>query len=171
MGKDNKVRYREVQRLQQVWAWLLILLSTFYMWYWFIRQVIFDIPVGDNPASDTFTIIFWIIFGVILPVLTFVVMKLITEVRNDGIYIRFIPFHFKYKSFLFKDIRQYESITSNPLKEFGGWGIRFNFKGETAYNLNGKGGVKLKLKYDTVIIGTRKPDELKKAMDSAQNET
>lgn len=62
------------------------------MWYWFIQQITFGVPVGDNPASDVFTIVFWAIFGVAIPIFTFIILKLIIEVRNDGIYIRFFPF-------------------------------------------------------------------------------
>ena len=58
------------------------------------------------------------------------VLKLIIEVRGKGLYVRFVPFHFQYREYLLKDIRHYESITYSPLKRFGGWGIRFNFKGE-----------------------------------------
>lgn len=81
---------------------------------------------------------------------------------------RFVPFHFQYKQYPFKNRRHYECITYSPLKRFGGWGIRFNLKGEKAYNMNGKKGIELKLKHNTVVIGTQKPDELKKALDLAQ---
>ncbi|WP_163969347.1 DUF6141 family protein [Oceanobacillus halotolerans] len=168
MGKHTKVVYREVQRPRQILWWVLILLVAIFMWYWFIQQIIFGVPMGDKPAPDVVTIIFWLIFGIIFPVVMLGILKLIIEVRNDGIYIRFVPFHFQYKQFLFKDIRYYDSITNSPLKRFGGWGIRFNLKGETAYNLNGKEGIELRLKYNTVIIGSQKPNELKKAMDTVQ---
>ena len=165
MSAHNKVLYRETQRIRQIWVWVLILLNVVYMWYWFIKQVIFGVTVGNNPASDAVTIVFWIIFGIVLPVFIIGVIKLVIEVRSDGLYIRFVPFHFKYKQFLFKDIRYYENITYNSLKRFGGWGIRFNLKGETVYSLNGKKGIELKSKYDTVVIGTENPEELRKAMD------
>jgi len=169
MENHTKVLYREIQRPRQILLWVLVLLSAVYMWYWFIKQIIFGVPVGNNPAPDAVTVVVWVIFGIIFPILMLWVLKLIIEVRNDGVYIRFIPFHFNYKQYLFKDIRHYENITYSPLKRFGGWGIRFNLQGETAYNLNGKKGIKLKLKYDTVVIGTQKPDELKKAIEAAQN--
>lgn len=168
MEKHTKVVYREIQRPQQILWWGLILLVTIFMWYWFIQQIILGVPMGDKPAPDAVTIIFWVIFGIVFPVLMLGVLKLITEVRDDGLYIRFVPFHFQYKQYLFKDIRHYESITYSPLKRFGGWGIRFNLKGETTYNLNGKEGIELKLKYNKVVIGTQQPDKLKKAMDSVQ---
>lgn len=86
------------------------------MWYGFIQQVILGVPFGDNPAPDVMVIIFWLVFGNIFPVLMLGMLKLITEVRDDGLYIRFIPLHFHYKLFLFKDIRNYQSITYSPFK-------------------------------------------------------
>ncbi|VDG97995.1 Uncharacterised protein [Lysinibacillus sphaericus] len=169
MDKQIKVLYREIQRPQQIWLWVLILLEAAYMWYWFIQQIVFDVPIGNNPAPDVVTIIFWVLFGITLPVLMLGVLKLIIEVRSDGIYVCLFPFQIHYKQYLFKEINNYETITYSPLKRFGGWGIRFNSKGETAYNLNGKKGVELRLKHNKVVIGTQKPGELKKAIDSVHN--
>ncbi|MBT2599787.1 DUF6141 family protein [Oceanobacillus sp. ISL-74] len=167
-AKDNTV-YREVQRPRQLWAWAPILVCTGIMWYWFIVQIIYGVPFGNNPASDGFTIVFWVIFGVIFPVVMLGFLKLTTEVHNDGIYIRLSPFHFRYRQFLFKDIYEYKSITYSPIKQFGGFGIRINMKGETVYNMNGKKGIELKLKYETVVIGTQNPDEFKDALDVVCN--
>ncbi len=93
-------------------------------------------------------------------------LKLVIEVRDDRLYIRFMPFHIEYRKFLYKDIKQYEPIIYSPIKRFGGWGIRMNLQGETAYNLNGKQALELKLRNQTVVIGTQKPEELIKAIDS-----
>ncbi|WP_026570697.1 DUF6141 family protein [Sediminibacillus sp. JSM 1682029] len=165
MTENNKMEYREVQRPRQIWLWGLILLIVAFMWYWFIQQIIFGSPIGNNPAPDVITVVFWLIFGVTIPVL-FGLLKLIIEVRKDGIYVRFFPFQFQYKKYLFRDLHDYERITYNSLKKFGGWGIRINTRGETAYNMSGNKGIVLKLKDNTVIIGTQKPEELKKALDS-----
>lgn len=163
MKMDDNIIFRETQRIRQFWVWGMILLSTAYMWYWFIQQIIFGVPVGSNPASDGFTIVFWCIFGVVLPIL-FSSLKLIVEVRKDGIYIRFFPF--RYKRYFFKDISHYEKITYRPVKRFGGWGVRFNSAGEIAYNMSGNQGIKLKWKDRNMIIGTQKPDTLKNAIQS-----
>ena len=136
------------------------------MWYGFIQQIFFGIPFGDNPAPDVMMVILWITFGIAFPIIMLGMIKLIIEVRDDGLYIRFMPFHIKYRKFLFKDIQHYEPIIYSPLKRFGGSGIRFNLQGETAYSLNGKHGLELKLRNQTVVIGTQKPHELQKALDS-----
>ena len=77
-----------------------------------------------------------------------------------------MPFHIEYRKVLFKAIQHDETIIYSPLKRFGGSGIRVNLQGETAYNMNGKQGLQLKLRNHTVVIGTQKPRELQNALDS-----
>ena len=168
MERQEHVIFREVQRPRQIWVWILILLIAAFMWFSFIKQVIFGIPVGDNPAPDVILMLLWLVFGIIFPLCLLGFMKLITEVRRDGLYIRYVPFHVHYKSFLFKDMVRYKAITYRPLGRFGGWGIRFNAKGETAYNMSGNQGIELQLTNNTVVIGSQDPDRLIKALDSAQ---
>ena len=168
MKQQEQVIFREVQRPRQIWVWILIFGIATLMWYGFIQQIILDTPFGDKPASNGVLIVLWLFFGIAFPVLMLGALKLIVEVREEGLYVRFVPFHVQYKQYLFKNIRHYECITYSPLKRFGGWGIRFNLKGEKAYNMNGKKGIELQLKHNTVVIGTQKPDELKKALDLAQ---
>ncbi|WP_080873855.1 DUF6141 family protein [Oceanobacillus timonensis] len=166
MKKEYNLVYREVQHPRQIWIWLPILLCAGIMWYSFIQQIIFDVPVGNNPTSNISMIISWFIFGVAIPIFTLGI-KLVVEVRHDGIYVRFYPF--PYKRFLFKDIYSYDIITYSSIKRFGGWGLHINTKGEKAYNIYGNKGMKLKLKYETVVIGTQQPDELEAAIQSVFN--
>ncbi|MUK87860.1 hypothetical protein GMD78_05535 [Ornithinibacillus sp. L9] len=168
MGRHTKVVYREIQRPRSILWWVFNLLPATFMWYWFIQQTIFGVPMGNKPAPDIVAIIFWVIFGIVFPVFMLWLLKLIIEVRKDGIYLRFVPFHFKYKQFLFEDINDFKSITYSPLERFGGWGVRINSKDETAYIMNGKEGIELRLRYNTVVIGTQKPAELKNALNLAQ---
>lgn len=168
MERQEHVIFREVQRPRQIWVWVLILMIAAFMWFSFIKQVIFGIPVGDNPAPDVIMVILWLIFGIVFPLCLLGFMKLITEVRKDGLYIRYVPFHVRYKSFLFEDMVNYKVITYHPLGRFGGWGIRFNLKGETAYNMSGNQGIELQLTDNTVVIGSQNPDGLVQALDSAQ---
>src|SRR3954453_20503240 len=104
MERQEHVIFREVQRPRQIWVWVLILLNAAFMWFSFIKQVIFGIPVGDNPAPDVLLVFLWLVFGIVFPLCLLGFMKLITEVRRDGLYIRYVPFHVHYKSFLFKDM-------------------------------------------------------------------
>jgi hypothetical protein len=135
------------------------------MWYSFIYQILLGNQFGSKPASDATVIVFWVILGVAFPLILLKWTKLIVEVHEDGLYIRFMPFHLQYKKFLYKDIKDCKSIKFSPLTRFGGWGFRVNFKGETGYISSGKQGIELTLKYQTVVISATNPDELIKAMD------
>lgn len=143
-----------------------MLLVTVFMWYGFIQQIIFGIPLGNNPAPDAVLVVLWMIFGIAFPIMMLTLIKLIIEVRDHGLYVRFSPFHIQYREFLHKDMLHYEPIVYSPIKRFGGWGIRVNLKGETAYIMNGEQGLELKLSNQTVVVGTQKPAELKKVLDS-----
>ena len=164
--RKNKFIYREIQQPRSLLFWIANLAVSSYIWYIFIQQIFFGVPIGDKPLPDVMLIIFWLIFCVILPVVLLFFSKLVIEIREDGIYVRYLPFHFRYKQFLFENIKHYETINYSPLKHFGGWGIRINIKGDKAYIVSGNNALKLRMKNETLVIGTRKPDALKKAMDS-----
>ena len=104
-----------------------------------------------------------IVFGLALPLL-FYVMNLTTEVREDGLYYRLFPFHWSFQSIGGSDIDKFESITYRPLRDYGGWGIRYGFNGK-AYNVSGNRGVQLQLRDGRqVLIGSRKPEDLADAL-------
>ncbi|MCT2534718.1 DUF6141 family protein [Aquibacillus koreensis] len=166
MEKQNKVIFREIQKPRSMLLWIFISVFTFSMWYIFIQQIILGKPVGTKPAPNVFLIILWVFFSVIVPIILLFFTKLIIEVREEGLYIRYMPFHFRYKQFLFKEIKHYQSINYSPLKRFGGWGIRLNVNGEKAYNMDGNKAIELGMKGQTLVIGTRKPEEFKNAIDS-----
>lgn len=166
MERNGKVIYREVQRPRQIWFWAIVILVTVFSWYSFIQQIIFGIPVGNQPAPDFMMILFWILFGILFPILMVGFMRLTTEVHEDGIYVRYLPFHYHYRKFSFHDIEKVEPIVYS-FYEFGGWGVRTNMKGETVYSMSGKDGIRLHLKNQIiVIIGTKRQEEMLSAIRS-----
>ena len=157
MEQENDVIYREVQQPRRIW----LLIPALFFWFVFIKQVIMGLPVGTKPMSDIGVIIIWFIVGVLLLIWPQICAKLVIEVRKEGLYIRYVPLQFRFKSFAFEDILEYKAIKYGPIRRFGGWGIRFNAKGERAYNMIGNKGVELQLTNNKIIvIGTRNPDEL-----------
>ncbi|MCD4745456.1 MAG: DUF6141 family protein [Bacteroidales bacterium] len=165
----KKIRFNEVQKFRQKWLWV-ILLIIFGIWaYGFIQQIILKIPFGNNPASD----ITYVLIGII-PVgflILFIRLRLITEINKDGIYFKLSPLQFKFKKITPDEIKDYEIRKYNAIKEYGGWGIRYGFKKRgMAYNVSGNTGMQLELKNGKkILIGTQKPDELKKAIDKLKD--
>jgi len=98
-----------------------------------------------------------------LPAL-FVFGRLITEVREDGIYIRFVPFHRRSRKIPFKDLKEYQVRTYRPILDYGGWGIRCGLKGK-AYTVSGNRGVQLELTSgERLLVGSQRPEELWQAI-------
>ena len=152
------VLFREVQHFRQIGVWFLIIAIAALSWWGFIQQVILGKPYGDNPGPDSLLIAFAVIFGIGLPVF-FYFMRLITEVRRDGVYIRFFPFQPSFHKITFVEMTSYKSREYSPMKDFGGWGIRFSTHGK-AYNVSGNRGVQIELNNGTyLLIGSRKPEE------------
>ena len=93
-------------------------------------------------------------------------LRLITEVRGDGLYVRFFPFHFSFKRIPLEEVETFEAVTYRPLLQYGGWGIRFT-RGGKAYNVSGNRGVRLNFTNGRhLLIGSQKADELTQAIES-----
>ncbi|HYH03873.1 MAG TPA: DUF6141 family protein [Bacillota bacterium] len=162
--KNESVCFKERQKFQQIGIWVFFILLASVFWYGFIQQVIFGIPFGNKPASDLSLSFFLVVFGIGFPLL-FYFLNLTTEVRNDGIYIRFAPFHIRFQKILFTDIDKYKIIKYRPFLDYGGWGIRYGIKGK-AYNVSGNIGMEFQLKNGKkILIGTQEPDNFKHAVD------
>jgi hypothetical protein len=98
--------------------------------------------------------------------LVFLFASLKTHYSQDGIEIKFFPFLRKKKFISWKDVRSAEIREYRPIKEYGGWGVRFSPQGR-AYNVQGKWGLQLILKDDKkLLIGTLRPDELNAYINS-----
>lgn len=87
---------------------------------------------------------------------------LVTEVRRDGLFVRFIPFHFKFHRIPLDDAETIEAKTYRPVLDYGGWGIRVGFK-KKAYNVYGSRGVEIRFGNGRkLLIGSQRPEELEK---------
>jgi len=163
------VVFREVQRFRQWWLWLIVLSVPGVCLYGVIQQIVFDRPFGDDPLSDAGLLVVTVVFGGGVPVL-FSVVNLTVEVRSDGLYIRYFPFHLRFRRIPFDTIARFEARTYSPLKEFGGWGIRWGKEGR-AYSVSGDRGLQIEFKNGRkLLIGSKKADELAMAMGNAIKE-
>jgi hypothetical protein len=165
--ESQDVLFREVQRFRQVWIWVVVVFLMGLSWFSFIQQIASKVPFGTRPAPDLVVIGMWILFGWAFPVMVFTA-GLTTEVRGDGIYIRFFPFHRKFRTMPFDAIQSCEARTYRPLKEYGGWGIRYGVSGK-AYNVSGNLGVQLVLQSGRkILLGSQEPEELVLAIEKAK---
>ena len=137
---NQRDTFLEVQTFRKTWVLALVLPISLFLvilfGYGMIKQLILGQPWGNRPLPDVALAIIGplgILFGLGLALL-FYSAKLITEVREDGVYVRFFPL--THQKIPFEDIRHVEARTYSPIKEFGGWGIRY-VKGGKAYVYEG----------------------------------
>ena len=163
MAPKTHATFREEQQFRQTWVWLILLPGLLIVWYIAIQELIFNNPVGNSNASNTMIFIFWVIFGLLFPIF-FYKLKLITEVRNNGLYIRFFPLHLTFKKIPIDKETKHYVRTYRPVTEYGGWGIKWGPGGKT-YNVSGDRGVQLEFKNKKrLLIGSQKPEQLESAI-------
>jgi hypothetical protein len=156
--------FREEQKIVKVWWTTLIIVAiAVFIWYSFIQQIILGQPFGTNPGPDWMVWLLWVVFGIGLPIVWYMT-KLIVEVKEDHLLIRYFPL--TTRKIPFSDIKQVESRTYKPVREYGGWGLR-GWGNKRAYNVSGDQGVELELQDGRMImIGSQKPEELALALET-----
>ena len=86
--------------------------------------------------------------GILFVLTAFLNLK--TKIFTDSIQVTMFPFLIN-KTIKKEDILKAEDVKYNPLLDWGGWGIKINFKG-IAYNMYGNRGVKLTMKNGKIIL-------------------
>lgn len=158
-NKQNNIIYHEIQKWSLGFRFfLLVLLAATSVFGVF--ATVREITDGSSQPAAVLLILFC---GVLVPLgIAYLiwVFRLETEVRTNGLHIRFFPFHRDFKAFRIEDLSEYRSRRYKPLLEYGGWGIRWGFKGR-AYNVSGNQGVQLVFKDGRrLLIGSARPNEL-----------
>jgi len=158
----DEILFRENQKFNQWWIWIILLGVNGLICYGIIQQVFLGKPFGDRPASNSGLLL---VFGLILlTVLLFFSLKLETVITKDGVYVKFFPFYLKFKHYSWDQIQRLYVRKYSPIMEYGGWGIR-GFGRNRALNVSGNMGLQLELKEGRrLLIGTKKAEELSDAI-------
>jgi len=157
-----KIIFQEKQSVKLPWVRAFVVFLAFLAWLFLILQIILDIKFGNNPAPDFVIIIVFILVGLGLPCLMFSA-NLKTTITEEKIILKYYPF-------LIKEIKRDKIIKVRatdyqPIKKYGGWGIRTNFKNTRAYTTDGHRGVIITLKNGSnILIGSRKAKNLVRAL-------
>ncbi|MEA2708823.1 MAG: hypothetical protein QOF78_1424, partial [Phycisphaerales bacterium] len=90
-----------------------------------------------------------------------------TTVTSAGLRLQFFPFH--NRRIAIAQIESFEADTYQPLREFGGWGIKWSLRDSTtAYTVAGEEGVRLRLvSGEKLLIGSHRAAELFDALKQA----
>ena len=137
--------FEEDQQFRQWWVWIILL-----------PILIFSLA----------TINFLSFSLIVLVVLLMYFGKLRLKVSAKGIHYQFFPFHIKSYCISFDDIKTVKAITYSPLKEYGGWGIRYRLHGK-AYNVSGNKGIQLELNNEKkILFGSQRAEEFESVLEN-----
>ncbi|MEA3335302.1 MAG: DUF6141 family protein [Chloroflexota bacterium] len=161
---DFEVSYHEDQKFTQWWIWLLVYGISALMWWGFVEQIILGKPWGSKPAPDWMMWLLWLFIGIGLPLL-FHRLKLVTEVSENSLHIRYPPI--TSRDIPLADIQSFEARSYDPIREYGGWGIRGWRGSGVAYTTSGNQGVELTLQDGkSVMVGSQRAEELAAALET-----
>ena len=146
--------FEEKQKFTQRWLWIILLSF----------PIISVGPFDENEIN-----VYYVLIGIAIPFL-FYLFELRIKVNNDGLHYQFFPFHLKFHTIKIDEIESFKAMGYSPLKEYGGWGIKYSFKGK-AYNVSRNKGVKVFLKNGAnIMFGSQKHKELAKALKVAKQQ-
>ena len=144
------MQIHEKQRYTQWWIYaILIVLAVFI----FLLHFVWKKDEWFHPNFMTAEII----LVVVALLIQFIFLE--TVVDEKGIRFRFFPF-IKWRQFTWDEIATVEVKKYMPIKEFGGWGIRYNFN-YWCYTVKGRNGLLIKLTDGKqFLVGTQKPEKV-----------
>ncbi|EDP94246.1 hypothetical protein U8527_07445 [Kordia algicida OT-1] len=152
------MEFKEVQKFNQWWLWLLLAIIGLLPIAGIYIQLIKGEEFGSKPMSDTGLIIFSIFIFLLIGL--FLVLRLKTNIDRAGIKMQYVPFVKKNVSW--NDV---ESVEVLDYGFVGGWGIRLWTVYGTVYNVKGSKGVAIKLTNGKkFLIGTQKATELEEVL-------
>jgi hypothetical protein len=149
---NGNSKFIEIQRFNQ--RWLNAVLYTF---------LIISLCVTLIAIRKELSFLAFIPLIVMAGVFTlFKVISLTLSIDANQIQYRFKPFHRRNQVINKSDIKEASVVRYNPILQYGGWGIRYNFKRGKAFSTRGNYGLQIKLNNGrSILIGTQKPEELK----------
>ncbi|MFH1050071.1 MAG: hypothetical protein V1779_03960 [bacterium] len=164
-----QVLHREVQYIRQKFLIALVAFGSLSPLVFFIigliMQLRFGIEFGNKPMSDN-ALITCTVLSAVFAILVFMLFKfsnLTIEVRFDGFYYKYFPFHLSIHKITQADVKSVTMRKFSALGEFGGWGIRYGFgKRGKGYIVSGQTGVQFILQNDKkVLFSTEEPEKMR----------
>jgi len=167
MKETSKVLYRGAVSFSHSLIWFGVLCVTFGAFYFALPPLIelfggdFVFPFIAEISAISFTI------GLALPILLLVI-KLKIQIREDGIYLKIIPFQLSFRKISWNNLATYSSY-EHAQKAVNKLGIRYTISGKS-YGLGGRRGLQLELTNgETVFIESRKPEKIIEMIKSVRS--
>lgn len=118
----------------------------------------------QKEEATAFTYFLFTVLPILIVLSLILPFKLTTQIRSDGIYVRFPPFQPSFAKFYWTDISEVYIRNYDALSEYFGWGIKITANG-TGYIVAGNMGIQIILKNgNRVLITTQRADEVNEVL-------
>lgn len=157
---NKTIYFKEKQQFRQWWLWLILI---------FVGGDGIWSTIKSLQSSTAFSfqqnVLPFLILLIPAAVIGFMLYaRLETEIKSEGIYVRFFPIHRRFRFYPWQELDQVYVRQYSALGEYGGWGLR-GLGGNKALNISGNKGLQLIFKNgDRLLIGTRKPEEIQQTL-------
>ncbi|HEX2162330.1 MAG TPA: hypothetical protein VHM02_00120 [Thermoanaerobaculia bacterium] len=151
---DGPPLFHERQRFTQPWLWAVLAAISLV-----VVAVGAVLLLVRGATSGGLAVI---AYGLLAPaVLALFVLD--TEVRPDGLHLRFVPL-VRHRHLRPEEIVEATARSYRPIVEYGGWGVRWG-KGGKCYTVSGDRGVQLALAGgERLLVGSQRAEELAAAI-------
>lgn len=157
--------FKEVQRFNQWWLWILLAGVTIFLIFGIIIDFIVNEPLPEDEVSSWILVII-LLFPILLMYL-FYKIRLIIKINEEGVHFRWSIFLKDFITYNWEDIQSVEIIKY----QFVGYGMRLSIKYGIVHNTSGNMGLFLKLKNGNKrMLGTNKPQQLEEFIRNLQKE-
>lgn len=120
-------------------------------------------------STTAFTYFLITVLTILLVLNLILPSNLTTQIRSDGIYVRFPPFQPSFAKFLWADISEVYIRNYDAMSEYFGWGVKISPKG-TGYIVAGTIGIQIILNNgNKVLITTQRSDEVNEVLRRIEN--
>jgi len=127
-----------------------------WMHWWVTAVVVLSlIPlffIETNIDIKNYTGFILVLSILFLPVVLVPFIHLNVTITTNSITFSMFHFHFKKVNYSSKDISLLRLVKYSPIRDFGGWGIRYSSKGEKAFTVQGKFALCIKINKKTRYI-------------------
>jgi hypothetical protein len=151
--------FEERQSFRQWWFLLLVVFVVIGSWAPAVAALI----AGDTADPRWIGALVLVLAGILFPG-WLLLLQLHVIVDAEGVRIRYRGLRVD-RMISFTDVAALAAITYRPIRDYGGWGVRWRGKGRVAYSVSGDRGVQIGLADGTdVLIGSQRADELAAAI-------
>jgi len=154
--------YFEQQRFRQKWIMVICWITPFSFFFFAFFSLV-GVLQPKSPINYDLTALWVSILSGFTTILIPIFIRnvgLNTRISKQGLSFRFVPFHRHERIYPFETIHSVEAVQYRPVRDYGGWGIRYGRNGKV-YNVSGNKGVMINLKDGgSFLIGSQQNELL-----------